>query len=171
MTILAETDPDPDEFVLSRVLDAPRDLVFKAWTEAQRLKEWWGPKGFKVISCAMDLRPGGRFLYGLRTPDGGEMWGRWILREVVAPERLVFIVSFSDPEGGVTRHPWSETWPLETLSTVEFAEQGRKTLVTVRWRPWNASDTERQTFATSHDSMNQGWSGTMEQLTEYLVKA
>src|SRR5205823_4677268 len=83
------------------------------WVEPDRLARWWGPKGFTMLSSTLDLRPGGIFHYGMRSPDGREMWGRWVFREVVAPERLVFVASFSDEAGGVTRHPFAPDWPLE----------------------------------------------------------
>ena len=159
-----------DEFIISRVYDAPRERVWQAWTEQERLKHWWGPKGFAIHTCKVDLRPGGVFLYGMRAPDGTDVWGRFVYREIVKPERLVFIVSFSDPQGGVTRHPWNADWPLETLSTVLFAEKAGKTTVTVHWRPHNASDSERNTFADGRDSMRQGWTGTLDQLVAYLAK-
>lgn len=159
-------------FVASRVFDAPRDKVWKAWTEAERLKQWWGPAGFKVHTCKVDLRPGGTFLYGMTAPDGTDMWGRFIYREIRAPQKLVFIVSFSDPNGGVTRHPWNENWPLETHSTVTFEEIGAKTKVTVQWLPADsASEIERKTFDEGRDSMKQGWGGTMDQFAHYLGKA
>ena len=156
-------------FVTSRVFDAPRERVWKGWTDAAELKKWWGPRGFKVHTAKVDLRPGGLFLYGMTAPDGKEMWGRFLYREIAAPKKLVCIVSFSDPQGGVTRHPWSPGWPLHILSTVEFEEQGpRRTKVTVTWLPHEASDTERKTFEEGRDSMKQGWGGTLEQLAGHL---
>lgn len=157
-------------FVITRVFDAPRDRVWKAWTEEERLKHWWGPQGFKVHTCKVDLRPGGVFLYGMTAPGGSQMWGKFVYREIVAPEKLVFIVSFSDPQGGVTRHPGSPGWPLEMLSTVTFEAQGGKTKVTVQWLPHNATEAERKTFDEGRDSMKQGWGGTLGQLADYLKK-
>ena len=157
------------DFVISRVFDAPRDAVWKAWTEPERLKQWWGPKGFKVHTCKVDLRPGGVFLYGMRMPDGGDMWGKFVYREIQAPKKLVFIVSFSDPKGGVTRHPWNANWPLQTMSTVELEEQGAaRTKVTVRWTPHEASELERKAFDEGRDSMKQGWGGTLDQLAGFV---
>ena len=151
---------------------SPRDKVWKAWTETERLKQWWGPKGFKVHTCKVDLRPGGVFHYGMTAPDGKDVWGRFTYREIKAPERLVFIVSFSDPKGGVTRHPWSPNWPLETLSTVTFTGQDGKTKVTVQWIPADsATEMERKTFDEGRDGMKQAWGGTMEQFAAYLRKA
>jgi uncharacterized protein YndB with AHSA1/START domain len=159
-----------DEFVITRTFDAPRDLVFRAWTEREHLMRWWGPKGFTMRAGKIDLRPGGVFHYGMRAPDGSDMWGKWIFRDVVKPERLVFIVSFSDEQGGQTRHPMAPDWPLETLSTVTFAEQDGKTAVTIRWAPHAASEAERKTFAAGRDSMQQGWTGTFDQFAAYLAK-
>ena len=160
-----------DEFVISRIFDAPRALVWKLWTEERHLKHWWGPKGITISSIKVDLRPGGVMHYAMRAGDGSQTWGRFVYREIVAPERLVFIVSFSDPEGGVTRNPWSATWPVQTLSTVTFEDQGGKTKVTVKWVPYDASEIERKTFAEGKQSMQQGWTGTLERFADYLAGA
>jgi len=163
---------DNKDFVISRVFDAPRDLVWKAFTEPERMKQWWGPKGFKVVAAKLDLRPGGSYHYGMKSPDGMTMWGKFIYREVVPNERLVLINSFSDEVGGITRHPMSPTWPLELLSVFTFEDApGGKTRFTIRWSAHNASAEERKTFDTSHDSMNQGWGGTLDQLAAYLKTA
>jgi len=165
-----ETATSPD-FVISRVFDAPRELVWKAMTEPERMKEWWGPKGFTVLAAKMDLRPGGSYLYGMAGPDGTQMWGKMVYREVDAPSRLVFINCFSDEAGGVTRHPMAPTWPLEMLTTITLAERAGRTTVTVEWIPQNASATERKTFDESHESMRNGWTGTFDQLAGYLAKS
>ena len=160
------------EFVISRVFDASRDLVWKAFTEPERMKQWWGPKGFTVVASKMDLRPGGTYHYGMKAPDGTAMWGKFVYREVAAPQRMVFINSFSDEAGGITRHPLAPAWPLELLSIFTFEEEpGGKTKFTIRWSPHNATEEERKTFAASHDGMRQGWTGTLDQLAEYLAKA
>ena len=161
-----------EDFVMSRVFDVPRDLLWKCFTEPERMKQWWGPKGFKVLSSKMDLRPGGSYHYGMQSPDGHAMWGKFVFREVVPQERLVFINSFSDEKGGITRHPGNKSWPLELLSSFTFEDMpGGKTKFTVRWAPHNASEEERKTFDTNRESMRQGWGGTMDQLEAYLPKA
>jgi uncharacterized protein YndB with AHSA1/START domain len=120
----------------------------------------------------MDLRPGGSYLYGLQSPAGQSMWGKFVYREVVPPEKLVLINSFSDEKGGTTRHPGNENWPLQMLSTFTFEDMpGGKTKFTVRWAPHNATETEVQTFHSNRNSMTQGWSGTFEQLEAYLATA
>jgi uncharacterized protein YndB with AHSA1/START domain len=159
------------EFIITRVFDAPRELVFSAFTDAEGMKRWWGPKGFTVISSKMDLRPGGTYHYGMKTPDGSTMWGKFVYREIVRPERIVLVNSFCDEAGNVTRHPMAPTWPLRMLSTFLFTEQDGRTTLTVKWSPLEADETERATFAGAHDSMRQGWTGTMDQLDSYLAKA
>lgn len=164
-------DTADEAFTITRVVDAPRNRVWKAWTDAKALKKWWGPKGFEVVSTKVDLKPGGIFHYLLRSPNGQDMWGKFIYREIVPEERLVFISSFSDENAGETRHPLAPDWPLKMLSTVIFTENGGKTTVTVRWSPYEATQKERGTFDAGRNSMNAGWTGTFERLDAYLGQA
>lgn len=169
MTTSAEK-PKIEPFITSRVIDAPRGLVFKAFTDVEHLKHWWGPKGSKVISAELDLRPGGMFHFALQTPDGSTMWARFVYREIAAPERIVFVHSFSDEKGGLTRHPMSPDWPIEMLSTFLFEDVGsNRTKVTINWVPINATDVERETFEEGRGSMTQGWAGTFDKLESYLA--
>jgi uncharacterized protein YndB with AHSA1/START domain len=165
---LATMAHDDVQFVVSREFAAPRELVFKLWTETEHLARWFGPVGFTTIASKNDPRPGGVFHYCMRAPNGHEMWGKWVYREIVPPERLAFVSSFSDAQGNTVRAPFSETWPLEVLSTVTFAERDGKTTITMRGVPINATEAERQTFKEMHGSMRQGWGGTLNQLAEYL---
>lgn len=160
-----------NEFIVSRVFDAPRDLVWKAWTEPERMAKWWGPKGFIMGVTKFDLRPGGVFHYGMKSPDGFEMWGKLVYREITPPERIGFVVSFSDQNCGTTRHPMSATWPLEVLNLVTFTEQEGMTLVTIKGSPINATEEEIKTFLGGYESMQKGFAGTFDQLAEYLAKA
>ena len=157
-------------FEISRVLDAPRERVWQAWTDPRHLINWWGPKGCKVTHLKADVRPGGITLYCLRWAEGGDFWGKFAYREVVKPERLVWINSFSDPDGGTTRHPGHASWPLEMHSTALFEALGNRTRVTIQWLPHNATAAEAKTFDEGRDSMNQGWGGTFEQCSAYLAK-
>ena len=156
-------------FTITRVVDAPRDTVWKVWTEVEHLRHWWGPKGFAVTHCTVDLRPGGIMHYCLRMSDGGEMWGKFVFRGIAKPERLALINSFSDKDGGTTVHPMMADWPREMLTTVSFEMLGGKTRITVQWVPVDDStEMERKNFDEGRDSMKQGWSGTFEQLESYL---
>lgn len=158
-------------FVISRVFDAPRERMWAVWTEVEHVKRWWGPKGFTVRHCAIDLRPGGKGLYCLVGPDGREMWGRFVYREIRKPERLVWINAFSDRDGGLTVHPMNPHWPREMLTTLSLEEQGGKTKVTIEWIPVEgSSELELKTFDAGRPSMTGGWTGTLEQLADYLKK-
>ena len=168
---LATTAPADPAFTTSRTFGAPRAVVFRAWTETEHLTRWFGPVGFTTEASTNDPRPGGVFHYRMRAPNGAEMWGKWVYREVAPPERLVFVSSFSDAAGGTARAPFSPDWPLEVLSTVTFAEQDGETTVTLRAVPIHATEAERNAFLAMHGSMRQGWGGTLDQLAAYLARA
>jgi len=160
--------PGP-ELVIARVFDAPRELVFKAFTEVEHLKRWWGPRGFEWVSAKLDLRTGGNFHYCMRAPTGPEMWGKFVYREIAPPERIVFVNSFSDAEGGIAPNPWIPDWPREVLNTVTFTEREGRTTITMHGTPINATETELKTFDGGRQSMEKGFAGTFKQLDEYLA--
>jgi uncharacterized protein YndB with AHSA1/START domain len=157
-------------FVISHLFDAPRYDVWNACTKPERMTHWWGPKGSIVRVAKMDFRVGGTYHCCMRSPDGKEIWGKFAYREIVEPEKIVFINSFSDADGGLTRHPMVTTWPLEILSTFTFTEKEGKTLFTIQWSPLSPTPEELKTFGDGMDSMKKGWTGTLEQLTVYLKR-
>lgn len=166
-SILAQA-PAGTELTMTRTLDAPRELVWKAFTEAERLRQWFGPVGMVVARCSLDLRPGGAFHYLLETPDGFKMWAKWIFREVLPPERLVFVLHFSDESGGKSRHPGAEEWPEQMLVDYQFIDLGGRTKLVLRSVSIEASAEEHQVFKDGHDSMLEGYGGTFDRLAEYL---
>ena len=165
------TTPSAPVLTISRTFAAPLELVWRVWTEQAHLGHWMSPAGMQQVSSALDLRPGGTFHYGLKTPDGQEMWGRWVFREIDPPHRLEFVQSFSDAAGGMGRNPMTPIWPQETLSTMTLTQQGGHTTLLLRSTPINASEIELQTFADAISSMEQGWGGTLTQLEAYLTAA
>ena len=90
---------ETERMVITRVFDAPRELVWKAWTEPKYVMQWWGPKGFTSPFCKMDFRVGGKFLCCMRTPDGKDFWNAGEYHEIVPYEKIVYSMYFSDPEG------------------------------------------------------------------------
>lgn len=156
-------------FVIERWFAASPLQVWRAWTEADQLQLWFGPKGSSVVHWQLNLRPGGHFHYALRMPDGQEMWGLWTFRVIVPLQTLVLVNSFSDAQRGITRHPMSATWPLQTLSTTQFSADGDGCRLALQWEPLDASAEERATFDAAHAGMSQGWGGTMDQLDAYLA--
>lgn len=161
---------DSEEFVFTRVLDAPRELVFKMLTESEHMVRWWGPKGFEIHIAKLHLRPGGVFHFHMQSPDGsGDKWAKFVYREIVVPERLVYVTSFSDEQGNMQRHPLDPGWPLEMLTTLTLSEYDGKTKLTIRTVPINATKEERKTFEEGHKSMQQGFGGTFDKFDEYLA--
>lgn len=168
---MTASDTAHKEFTISRTFNAPRDVVWKAWTDAAALAQWWGPKGCALSVARLDVRPGGMFLYSMDLPNGDKWWGRFLYREVNAPERLVFVSSFSDEHGGITRAPFSDKWPREVLNILTLTEEGGKTTVSLRGGPQDVTAEERAMFEGMFASMQQGFSGTFDQLDQYLAKA
>ncbi|HTQ13677.1 MAG TPA: SRPBCC domain-containing protein [Rhizomicrobium sp.] len=160
---------EPAELVITRELKAPRDLVWKVHSSAAHLAKWWGPKGFAWLGGTLDSRPGGMFHYGMRAPTGDEMWGKFVYREIAAPEKIVFINSFSDRSGNTVRAPFAADWPLEVMNTLTFTESGGRTTLTLRGGPHNATPAEVARFVAMKPSMNQGFGGTYDQLDAYLA--
>ena len=142
------------ELVISRVFDAPRSLVFKAWTEPEHLARWWGPKGFTLVDCEMDVRPGGAWFRRMRSPEGAEYIKRGIYREIAAPERLVFTYVNEDADG---------TLGPETMVTVTFEDVGARTRLTLHHAGFD-------TIPSRH-AHEGGWTSALERFTEYLAQA
>ena len=158
-----------EDFVISRTFDAPRALMFKLWTDPKYLQNWHMPKDFSVLKAEGEYVAGGHYHYGIKSPDGQEMWGKSYILEVISPERLVYINTFSDADGGLSRHPFSPNWPQKLLTTVTFAEENGKTTVTIRWAPYESSEIEIDAFDAARPNLAQGWTGTLENLTEYVA--
>jgi uncharacterized protein YndB with AHSA1/START domain len=142
------------ELTLTRVFDAPRELVFDAWTKAEHALHWFAPPGCTVTSCTMDLRVGGAWRSCMRWPDGSDHWQGGVFREIVPPERLVFSYAWED-ERGRPKH--------ETVVTVRLEPRGAKTALT-----FHQAVFESESSRTSHGG---GWSGSLDVLAEYLAKA
>jgi uncharacterized protein YndB with AHSA1/START domain len=158
----------PYVFKMSRLMDAPIDRVWRAWTTPEILGKWFSPKGVKSFLAKLDLRPGGSYHYGLENPDGSKYYGRWMIIDVQPNSKLEFINSFSDENMGITRHPMSPTWPAELHSTILFRAIGEKTEVEVQWKPHNSTEEEIKTFDAAAEGMKGGWGGTFDNFADYL---
>ncbi len=157
-----------NEAVITRLLDAPRSLVWKAWTEPERVARWWGPRIFTMPACRIDLRVGGEYLYCMRSPDGQDFWSKGTYREIVPPERIVATDSFADAEGNVvpaTYYGMSGDWPLEMLVTVTFEDLDGKTRLTIRHSGVGAVEPR------DRGDLEQGWTESLDKLAEYLEAA
>lgn len=148
------TFPARRSFTLNRVLAAPRDVVFRAFVEPERMKLWWAPRGFRMLSCALDLREGGAWRMRIKSDETGAVQTEvGTYREIREPERLVFTHAWLRTNGTLTP---------PTLVTVTFAERRGQTEVS-----FMQSDFHSQEFCRSHED---GWSSSLEQLTEYAPR-
>jgi len=145
------------EITITRVIDAPRALVFEAWTDAAQLAQWWGPKGFTNPVCEIDVRVGGAIRIHMRSPDGQVYPMRGEFREITAPERLVFTNIAVDG---------ADKPIIEGLTTVTFAERGGKTTMTLHTRGRAVVD-----YAAGYlQGMEAGWTGSIDKLQTLLAK-
>lgn len=158
-------------FTITRVFDAPLPLVWKAWSAADQLQAWWGPKGCTIKVAALEFRPGGFFHYAMQFPGSPAMWGRFMYREIVHEQRIAWLNSFSNEGCGITRAPFEQPIPLEILNEATFTETGGKTKVALRARPYGASDEEIAVFNGMFASLNEGYSGTLDQLEAALARS
>jgi len=145
------------ELIITRVFNAPRGLLWKAWTDPKQVAIWWGPAGFTNPVCKLDVRTGGAIRIHMRGPDGTVYPMTGVFQEIVAPKRLVFTSGALGKDGK----------PLfEVLTTVTFAEHGGKTALTVRARVTSATAEAAPHLA----GMNEGWSQSLDRLAEHTRK-
>ena len=157
------TEPATHALVIERVFDAPRELVWKAWSEPERFALWWGPKDYSCPTCKIDFRVGGTFLGCMRSPDGNDIWSTGVYREIVPLERIVCTDSFADADGNVvpaSHYGLPEDFPLEMLLTVTFEEKDGKTKMTIRHDGMPVE---------MGDGANQGWNESLDKLAESLA--
>ena len=156
-------------FTITRHFAAPRARVWAAWTQPEHLARWFGPKGSEGSVLAFDLRPGGEWRGRMETPEGAAMFSKFVFREVSPPQRLVWVHGFADEGGNRIRAPFAALFPLELLTTVDFAEDGAGTRITLSWEPLDATAEEEAFFASMMASMEGGWGGSFDQLDELLA--
>ncbi|MBX7152698.1 SRPBCC domain-containing protein [bacterium] len=154
---------DTKELVITRIFDAPRELVWKAWTDPQHLMRWWGPKNFTSPLCKIDLRVGGKYLFCMRSAEGQEFWSTGVYKEIVPPERIVWTDNFADKDGNIV--PASSLgipgdWPDELLVTLTFEDIGGKTKMTLVHKGLPAGE--------MIDMTSTGWNESLDKLAETL---
>ena len=153
------------EFTITRTFDAPREHVWKAWTDPETLKRWWGPKDFTTPFATIDLRPGGKHLNCMRSPEGKDYWSTGVYREVIEPERIVVTDSFADEHGNVvpaTHYGMSADLPLEMLVTVTFEEDAGKTRLTLKHSGFPPGQ--------DYEDAKVGWNQSFDKLAELLSR-
>lgn len=155
-----------DAILITRLVDAPRDLAWKVWTEPELVMQWWGPKHYTAPICTSDLRVGGTYLYCMRSPEGRDFWSTGTFREIQRPERIVCTDSFADEHGTVvpaTYYGMSADIPRELLVTVTFEEQAGRTSLTLRHAGFRAGETR--------DRARAGWNESLDKFSGVLAQA
>ncbi|HWA26081.1 MAG TPA: SRPBCC domain-containing protein [Lacunisphaera sp.] len=154
-----------EPFVVAHEFAAPRDLVWRTWTEPEHFRHWFGPKGASLNIARFEVKPGGMTLFSMTLPGGQEMWVKAVYREIAPPAKLVWVTSPADQDGATVARPM---WPRERLTVVTFAENAGKTTVTVRWLPLDATAEDLAAFDAGRAGAAAGWSAPFEKLTTYL---
>jgi uncharacterized protein YndB with AHSA1/START domain len=166
--IMSTTDASAN-FSITRSFAASRERLWQAWTDPTQMAQWLGPKGTTGTTLHADLKPGGLLHWRMDGADGSIMWGRAVYRDVSAPERLVYVQSFSNEAGEIARAPFFEgRWPLKMLTTVTFEEDGARTRVNLTWSPIDAEADEQANFVSNIPSMHGGWGNSFDQLAAMI---
>ena len=156
------------EYVLDRVFDAPREMVWKAWTDPELLARWYGP-GVDTIIHEFDLRPGGTWLNEMRWGEKAD-FSRMTFQEVVPPERMAWHHCSADADWNIIASPMMANWPRTILTTVTFQDEGAGTKVQLTMVPLDATDAEIACFAGAMDGMGKGWGGGYAIIDEILAE-
>jgi uncharacterized protein YndB with AHSA1/START domain len=155
--------PAPGELVITRIFDAPRELVWKAWTDPEHMKRWWGPEHFTAPACKIDLRVGGKYHFCMRAPDGKEYWNTGEYLEIAPPARLVYSDKFADEKGNVvpaSYYGMPGDWPEQRVVTVTLEEHQGKTRMTMKQVGFPAG--------IMTEMANAGWNGSFDKLAAAL---
>lgn len=156
-----------ENFTITRTFNAPIEDVFAAFSESDALAAWWGPAGSAITVLSLDFRKGGRFHYKL-DGNGQTMWGLFRYGEIRRVDLLEFTSSFSDEQGSICRSPFPIDFPLEVFNRLTLSEQAGKTTLVLSGHPVNATEAQETTYYSMFESMNQGFTGTLDQLEVYL---
>ncbi len=159
---------DLPTYVLERVFDAPRELVWRAWTDPELLPRWYGPN-VETIVHRLEVKPGGLWLNEMRWGDKSH-YQRVEFTEVTPPERLVWLHAVSDADWNVISNPMMADWPRVLLTTVTFGVDGGRTRLRLTWVPHEASEAEIACFTAAMDGMDKGWGAGMKLLEELLAE-
>ena len=155
-------------YVLEREFDAPRELVWRTWTEPELLARWYGPN-VETIVHKLDVKPGGFWFNEMKWGDKSN-FERVEYTEVVPPERLVWLHSVANADWNVVSNPMMPDWPRVLLTTVTLEEEGGKTKLRLTWVPHEASAAEIACFAAALEGLDKGWGAGMKILEELLAE-
>ena len=155
--------------ILTKEYNAPRQLVFEAWTKPEHIQNWQFPfQGFKCEFISADIKPGGASLHKMTSPNGFEMFLLTKYEEVNPPVNLVFRQYNSNQAGDILPNPQVQNWPKEMRTTINLEEVNGKTKLELIWQPVDPTEAEAEAFEASRPEHHKGWGGGLEQLDVYL---
>lgn len=159
---------DAPEYIVDRVFDAPREMVWRAWTDPELLARWYGP-GVDTIIHKFDLKPGGVWLNEMKWGDKSDL-SKAVFQEVVPEEKMVWHHSSTDADWNIVSNPMMADWPRVLLTVVTFEDAGSRTRVRLTWTPIDASEAEMACFANVMGNMSKGWESGFAIMDEMLVE-
>lgn len=164
-----KTQTEKKGLTIVRDFKAPKSLVFQAFSNAEAFAEWWGPVGMPVTVLKFDFKKGGKLHYKM-VGNGQTMWGIFVYNDIVKPDSIAFVNSFSDESGNICKAPFPMEFPLEIFNQLTLEEKNGITTVTLAGHPINATPEQEATYYSMIENMSQGFAGTMNQLEAYLAK-
>lgn len=159
-----------EHVILNRTFDAPRGLIWKAYTEREHFEQWLMPKGFTLTIVKYDFREGGSRHWCLRSPDGKTMWEKSVFTDIVPEEKLTYVFSYSNEKGEIARSPYVPNFPLEVRNEISLKEWDGKTILTITGRPINCTEEEYKAYEGMRAGLEQGAKRTYDQLDDYVTK-
>lgn len=158
------TNSEINALVITRIFNAPRALVWEAWTEPEHFMRWWGPKNFTCPACKIDFRIGGKYHSCMKSAEGQEYWSTGIYKEIVPLEKIVCTDSFADEKGNIVPASYygmpGDNWPMEFIVRLKFEDLGKKTKMTLTHIGFPIGDMK--------DMAGTGWNESFDKLAESL---
>lgn len=165
---MSTTATTKDGLKIVREFNAPQEMVFDAFANAEALAQWWGPVGMPITVHNFDFREGGKFHYKMEG-NGQVMWGIFNYRNIQRADLIEFVSSFSDEAGNICKAPFPIDFPMEVFNQMTLESiDGNRTRLTLQGHPINATAEQEATYAGMKDNMNQGFKGTLDQLEQYI---
>ena len=155
---MAAVSEQTKDLVIERIFDAPREQVWRAWTDPELFMRWWGPSTFTSPTCRMDVRPGGRYVWSMRDPDGNDYYSAGTFLEVIPPERLVYTDSFADKDGNIippSTYGMSDAFPTELTVTVTLEDLGKQTKMRTTFSGMPEGPEKEMTAAGFNESLDK----------------
>ena len=160
-----------NSFTLTHEFDVPVDNVFATWTDPEKLKLWFPPRGFSMVFSKSDIKPHGESHFCLTSTLGIEIWRMFFYKDIFPPAKLSYTQVYSNEQGEIEPHPMIKSFPIEVFTTVMLDEKDGKTVLDLTWEQINASMEEITRFSDETFELSQEWGDTFKRLEDFLNSA